>query len=126
MQNPIPRPHDHIGTGRAGEFLAASKIEAAGLETSHTNASCDLHVTLPSGRVLRVEVKTSSKISKYGSYRFHRGGSNAEVFVFVSLPLSLIRIFDVAEIEGKKTITIQPTDFTQQAEDEDIAGLFLH
>tara|TARA_R110000751_G_scaffold74635_7_gene150702 strand:- start:175 stop:600 length:426 start_codon:yes stop_codon:yes gene_type:complete len=125
-QNLIARPYDHISIGRAGEFMAAYKLQMNGLEVAHINGTCDLHATLPSKRVLRVEVKTSSTISQYGSYRFHRGGSDADIFVLVALKQGLLRVMRSDEMGGKITITLRPADFTQQAEDEDIADLFLH
>lgn len=111
--------------GRAGEFYAAYKLQMAGLQVSHIDGTCDLHATLPSNRVLRVEVKTAGVISKYGSYRFNRGGSDADIFVLVAIRIGLLRIVSASEI-NKITITLRPEDFTQQAEDDDIAGLFLH
>ena len=113
--------------GRAGEFYAAYKLQMAGggLNVSHIDNTCDLHVTLPSNRVLRVEVKTAGVISQYGSYRFNRGGSDADIFVLVAIRIGLLRIVSASEI-NKVTTTLRPEDFTQQAEDDDIAGLFLH
>ena len=111
--------------GRAGEFYAAYKLQMAGLDVSHIDGQCDLHVTLPCNRVLRVEVKTTGVISQYGSYRFNRGRSNADIFVLVAIRVGLLRIFSASEI-NKVTTTLRPEDFTQQAEDDDIAGLFLH
>jgi hypothetical protein len=110
--------------GRAGEFYAAYKLQIAGLQVSHVNSTCDLHATLPCNRVLRVEVKTAGVISQYGSYRFNRGGSDADIFVLVAIRVGLLRIVSASEI-NKVTITLRPEDFTQQAEDDDIAGLFL-
>ena len=112
------------GVGRAGEFLTASRLQISGLEVSHVNGSCDLHVTLPSKRVLRVEVKSSIQPTLSGSFKFSRGNSDAEVFVFVCIPLSLIRIFSDYQLKGHQTTTLRPAEFTQQAEADDIAGLF--
>ena len=109
--------------GRAGEFYAAYKLQMADLQVSHIDGTCDLHVTLPCNRVLRVEVKTAGVISQYGSYRFNRGGSDADIFVLVAIRIGLLRIVSASEI-NKSTITLRPEDFTQQAEDDDIAGLF--
>ena len=111
--------------GRAGEFYAAYKLQMAGLQVSHIDGTCDLHATLPCNRVLRVEVKTAGVISQYGSYRFNRGGSDADIFVLVAIRIGLLRIVSASEI-NRVTITLRPEDFTQQAEDDDIAGLFLH
>jgi hypothetical protein len=111
--------------GRAGEFYAAYKLQMADLQVSHIDGTCDLHVTLPSNRVLRVEVKTAGVISQYGSYRFNRGGSDADIFVLVAIRIGLLRIYSASEMKSVTT-TLRPEDFTQQAEDDDIAGLFLH
>lgn len=110
--------------GRAGEFLTASKLQMAGLETTHVAGSCDLHVTLPSNRVLRVEVKAALTPSPSGSFKFYIGNSNAEVFMLVSLQLSLIRIFNKSDLKGKM-ITLRPAEFTEQAEADDIERLLL-
>jgi len=119
------RPHDHTSIGRAGEFMAAYKLQMInGLEIAHINGTCDLHVTLPSKRVLRVEVKSSIVPTLSGSFKFSRGGSDADIFVFCCIPLSLIRIFSDYQLKGHQTTTLRPAEFTQQAEDDDIAGLF--
>ena len=112
------------GVGRAGEFLAASKFQMAGLETAHVNGSCDLHVTLPNRRVLRVEVKSSIQPTLSGSFKFSRGNSDADIFVFVCMPLKMIRVFSEYQLKGFQTTTLRPAEFTQQAEADDIAGLF--
>ena len=113
-----------ISLGRAGEFYAAYKLQMAGLQVSHIDGTCDLHVTLPCNRVLRVEVKTAGVISQYGSYRFNRGGSDADIFVLVAIRIGLLRIYSASEMKSVTT-TLRPEDFTQQAEDDDIAGLLL-
>ena len=110
--------------GRAGEFLTASKLQMVGLETTHVAGSCDLHVTLPSKRVLRVEVKAALTPSHSGAFRFYVGNSSAEVFVLVCMPLGLIRIFGESDLMGKM-ITLRPAEFTEQAEADDIAYLLL-
>ena len=111
--------------GRAGEFYAAYKLQmAGGLQISHVDSTCDLHLTLPSKKVLRVEVKTAATISKHKTYRFNKGGSDADIFVFVALKQGLLRVMRLEQMGGKVTITLRPEDFTQQAEDDDIAGLF--
>jgi len=113
------------GVGRAGEFLAASKFQMAGLETAHVAAgACDLHVTLPSKRVLRVEVKSSIQPTLSGSFKFSRGNSGAEIFVFCCMPLKMIRVFSEYQLKGFQTTTLRPAEFTERAEADDIAGLF--
>lgn len=79
-----------------GEHFVAYLLEAEGLETIRVDGTgCDLHVTLPSNRVIRVEVKTCATASlEKNTYRFHIGKSNAEVFAFVAIfEEPLVRMF---------------------------------
>lgn len=79
-----------------GEHFVAYLLEAEGLETIRVDGTgCDLHVTLPSDRVMRVEVKTCATATvEHGTYRFHIGKSNAEVFAFVAIfDEPLVRLF---------------------------------
>ena len=112
-----------ISVGRAGEFFVAYRLQLANFEVVHVDSSCDLHVTLPSRRLLRLEVKTSLAVTKYGSYRFNKGGSDSDFYAMVALPEKKLRIFHISEMTAKSTLTFRPTDFTQQAEDDDIAKL---
>ena len=82
--------------GRVGEHYVAYLLEAEGLETLRVDGTgCDLHVTLPSNRVIRVEVKTCATATvEHSTYRFHIGKSNAEVFAFVAIfEEPLVRMF---------------------------------
>ena len=112
-----------ICIGRAGEFFVAYKLQMAGLETTHVNTSCDLHVTLTSRRLLRLEVKTAQATTNFGSYKFRKGGSDSDYYAMVALPEELMRVFHVSELTTKGMTTIRPESFTQQAEDDDIARL---
>ena len=79
-----------------GEHYVAYLLETEGLETIRVDGTgCDLHVTLPSDRVMRVEVKTCATASaEHNTYRFHMGKSNAEVFAFVAIfEEPLVRLF---------------------------------
>lgn len=106
-------------TGRAGEHFAAYLIEKAGLETSRVDGACDLHVTLRSGRVLRVEVKTSTRLTRYGAHAFHRGGSSADVFAFVSMvDAPLVRLLPASGVKHK-LITLRGFTEEQQRADLD-------
>ena len=82
--------------GRVGEHYVAYLLETEGLETIRVDGTgCDLHVTMPSNRVMRVEVKTCATASaEHNTYRFHIGKSNAEVFAFVAIfEEPLVRLF---------------------------------
>ena len=79
-----------------GEHYVAFILEGEGLETIRVDGTgCDLHVTLPSNRVMRVEVKTcATAMVEKNLYRFHIGNSNAEVFAFVAIfKEPLVRLF---------------------------------
>ena len=109
----------HIRTGRAGEHYAAYLIEKAGLETSRVDGACDLHVTLKSGRVLRVEVKTSSQLTRHGAHAFHRGGSSADMFAFVSMiDAPLVRLLPSEDVKHQM-ITLRGFNGEQQQADID-------
>jgi len=84
--------------GRAGEHYVCFLIEQAGLEAVRVDGRADLHVTLPSGRILRVEVKTSTKIHNR-VYKFHIGRSKADLFAFVAFgDIPMVRFFKVEDI----------------------------
>lgn len=110
--------------GRAGEYYIAHLIELSGLEAARVDGSCDLHVTLRSGRILRLEVKTATKHNR-ASIQFHIGASRAEVFALVNLiDEPLIRLIsgdDVANMN--KTIRMRDEDFTSSKQVDDLAWL---
>ena len=117
------RGRGRIHTGRAGEHYVAYLLEQAGLETSRVDGACDLHVTLSSGRILRVEVKTSSKRLN-GFYKFGRNKSQADVFALVAIDKGpLVRFLPEAEIPR---VTICIRDFTEELQERElewIAGM---
>ena len=111
------RGRDRIHVGRAGEHFVAYLLELAGLETSRVDGACDLHVTLSSGRILRVEVKTSSKMSK-GFYKFGRNKSQADVYALVAIDEGpLVRFLPEAEIPR---VTICIRDFTEELQAKEL------
>jgi hypothetical protein len=112
-----------VSIGRAGEFFVAYKLQLAGLETVHVDTSCDLHVTLPSRLLLRLEVKTAQATTNFGSYKFRKGGSDSEYYAMVALPEKMMRVFHARELTKSGMTTLRPESFTQQAEDDDIARL---
>lgn len=50
-----------IGTGRAGEFYTAFKLQQSGIDICHVAQSFDLLCTFPSGLMVALEVKTSER-----------------------------------------------------------------
>lgn len=117
---------------RAGEFLAASIIEARGSRASHVSIyGTDLWVETPTGRMLRVQVKTASKPAppRHGGpikdYRFVRTRSKMlhsqpELYFLVALDLRLMLIFDRMAIGGTR---IKESQFTPEAQE---AGLLKY
>lgn len=116
------------GVARAGEFLAASILEARGSRASHvTIYGTDLWVETPSGRMLRIQVKTSSKPappapSREPVYRFLRARttnshSPPDLYLLVALDRQRLLVRDKITAGG---IKISARYFT--AEDQE-AGI---
>ena len=113
-----------IRTGRAGEHFAAYLIESTGLEASRVDGACDLHVTLLSGRILRVEVKSATK-PRGPSFRFLRGKSEADVYALIAMsdqPLLRLQPANLG-FTRNKTITVRVSEFTQEKQDQDLSWL---
>ena len=110
--------------GRAGEYYMAHLIELNGLEAARVDGSCDLHVTLKSGRILRLEVKTATKYNRK-DIQYYIGHSNAEIFALVNMINEpMIRLMsgdDVAKMN--LSIRLKDKDFTPTKQDEDLAWL---
>ena len=106
--------------GRAGEHYVCFLIERAGLEAVRVDGRADLHVTLPSGRILRVEVKTSTKIHNR-VYKFHIGNSKADVFALVAFSdTPTVRFFTTADAP-KWSLPV--ADFTEDKQAQDLDWL---
>ena len=117
------------GIGRAGEFLAASILEARGSRASHvTIYGTDLWVETPSGRMLRLQVKTSSKpVAPTGPYKEVYRFINArrvhartppDLFLFVALDRQLVLIKETMAIGG---VRIPSKKFTVENQEATIA-----
>ena len=111
--------------GRAGEFFAAYKLQMAGVEVHHHDAAFDLIAILPSGKMLRVEVKTASspRHSRRRMYGFQMGGSKADLFVFVALDVGLIRALRPCSIGGRRMIYFPTSEFSTENEAADLAAI---
>lgn len=114
------------GIGRAGEFLAASILEARGSRASHvTIYGTDLWVETPSGRMLRIQVKTASKsVPPTGPYKEVYRFVNArktqahhppDLYLFVALDRQLILIRDTMAVGGIRVAAKQFTPENQEA-----------
>ena len=109
--------------GRAGEFFAAYKLQMAGIEVHHHDAAFDLIVILPSGNMLRAEVKTASA-PKYGRmYGFQIGGSKADLFVFAALDVGLVKVLRPCSIGEKRMIYFSASEFSTENEAADLAAI---
>ena len=115
------------GVGRAGEFLAASILEARGIRASHVAMhGTDLWVETPTGRMLRVQVKTSSKPSKpvrgrSEAYRFlnqsrpRSGVPDPHVYCLVALDLGLMVVVPRMSKGGSRVVVSRFTEAEQEA-----------
>ena len=121
--------------GRAAEFLAAYHLETHGLRTTHVDIpGDDLWCAHPTGRVYRVQVKSSvgarSDRAKYLRYQYKLYDGRADpsrsydgVFLFVASDLRLLiarRWDDTIPI----SIKIRASDFTPDAMTESIRRTF--
>jgi hypothetical protein len=108
--------------GRAGEFQAASIFERRGVVTTHVDVyGVDLWCETSSGRRVTVQVKSAQEPQpNYGAHvtpRYHfnlrqSGNHSADVYCFVALDLSLLRLFSVGELTGD-TKKISQSGFTE-------------
>jgi hypothetical protein len=115
------------GVGRAGEFLAASILEARGVRASHVAMyGTDLWVETPTGRMLRVQVKTSSRPSKpvrgrSETYRFlnqsrpRSGVPDPHVYCLVALDLGLMVVVPRMAKGGSRVAASRFTEAEQEA-----------
>ena len=115
------------GVGRAGEFLVASILEARGIRASHVAMhGTDLWVETPSGRMLRVQVKTSSKPAKEmrgrsQAYRFlnvsrpRAGIPDPHLYCLVALDRGLMVVVDRMSKGGSRVAVSRFTEAEQEA-----------
>jgi hypothetical protein len=115
------------GIGRAGEFLVASILEARGIRASHVAIhGTDLWVETPSGRMLRVQVKTSSKPAKEQrgnsrAYRFlnpsrpRSGVPEPHIYCLVALDLGLMVVVSRMAKGGSRVAVSRFTEAEQEA-----------
>lgn len=116
-----------IRHGRAGEYLACYLLEAyAGLEASRIDGAFDLVVHAGDGRLMRVEVKSSSPRKRSsGGYRFQRPRLTtlADYYCFVALDIGLMRIFPGSIWRDRKEVYMRNVEFTQAAQMNDLRWL---
>jgi hypothetical protein len=115
------------GVGRSGEFLAASILEAHGIRASHVAIhGTDLWVETPSGRMLRVQVKTASKpvVSQHWRgpcYRFQnqsRASLKAtppDIYCLVALDVGVMLVFPKMAKGGTRLAVHRFTEEAQEA-----------
>ena len=105
-------------TGRAGEHFVAYLIERSGLEAARVDGACDLHVTLDSGRVLRVEVKTATKLAGH-KYKFYHSSFEADIFALVAIQNDqpLVRFLEESNMPR---YSLHRDEFTQENQDADL------
>ena len=95
----------------------------AGVEVHHHDAAFDLIAILPSGNMLRVEVKTASAPKHSRMYGFRRGGSKADLFVFAALDVGLIRALRPCSIGEGRMIYFPTSKFSTENEAADLAAI---
>lgn len=112
--------------GRAAEFLVCYTLQLNGIECYHVNSTTDVIATVASGRLLRVEVKSSTAPMSRKSddaYRFHIGKTkNADWYALVALDIGLMIFMQRSHIK-KQTMTIRESQFTEDMQVDTIQKL---
>jgi len=113
-------------TGRAAEYLCCYLLELNGIEAHHLNSTTDILAVVPSGRVVRLEVKASNTPAHKKSgdkYRFlARNAGRSDWYVFVALDIQLMIFMPSAEVKNK-TITIDGSAFTELAQSSTLSAM---
>jgi len=116
-----------IRHGRAGEYLACYLLEAyAGLEASRIDGAFDLVVHAGDGRLVSVEVKSSSRRKRTsGGYKFQRPRMTtlANYYCCIALDIGLMRIFSGDIWRDRKELFLPDREFTQVAMINDLRWL---
>lgn len=122
----------NIHIGRQGELLAASILESYDIRTRHVDIERDdLWAKTPSNKFFSVQVKASSapllhsshhKVKRY-NFALHSMQNFAGIFIFVALDIKMI-LARTGTTVSTKTLKINPSDFTQQAQDKTVSEAF--
>ena len=109
--------------GRAGEFQAAAIFEQHGVVTTHVDIhGVDLWCETPSGRRVTVQVKAArapKNLDAYHTtprYQFNlqsAAANKADVYCFVALDLSLLRLVSAGELSASATKKMGQGKFTE-------------
>jgi hypothetical protein len=124
-----------IDVGRAGEFIAATRIELGGWRAVPATADAvDIVAMSDDGRVLRVQVKSTRKpYTKNGYYYFgtcrgrHRRGltkSDCDIVAMVALDLGRCVFRRVEELNRAVTTRLSPDAMSIEAEAESFQKSF--
>lgn len=112
--------------GRAAEFLVCYTLQLNGIECYHVNSTTDVIVTVPSGRLLRIEVKSATAPSprKHAkAYRFFVSKTNnSDWYALVALDTGLM-IFMPRSSITTQTITIRESRFTAERQADTLQKL---
>lgn len=116
-----------IEIGRVGENLAAFYLESLGIGcTIVDRRGSDIWCSLPNGHMLRIEVKTASKMTKqeftqngvqrcYEKYYFGTSKTNltADYFCFVNLSNNIVLFVPRSEMTDGSSKWIKEDEFTE-------------
>jgi hypothetical protein len=110
--------------GRAAEFLVCYTLQINGIECHHANSTTDVIATVPSGRLIRLEVKAATS-TRIGGSSYHYLASrtdNSDWYAFVALDIGLMVFMPKSHIKTK-TVTIRQSEFTSQHQAETLKQL---
>ena len=110
--------------GRAAEFLVCYTLQVNGIECYHVNSTTDVIATVPSGKLIRLEVKGATSIQTgKQSYRFLASKTdNSDWYALVALDLCLMIFMRKLQIKTK-TVSIHKSEFTSEHQAETLQQL---
>ena len=109
--------------GRSGEYYVCHLLEVAGIEVTRIDGQFDLLAVLPSGRLVRIEVKTATRHMR-GFSVFHRGMSVCDFWALYSVEAGIVRIVqNDSQYVRPKRIRVPVGDFTEELAQQDIEAL---
>ena len=114
--------------GRAAEFLACYTLQINGIECYHVNSTTDIIATVPSGKMIRLEVKAATaprprpRSGDDAYLYFTSKTDNSDWYALVALDIGLMIFMPRSHIKTK-LITAHMSEFTHERQAETLKQL---
>ena len=118
----MPRTNLHIG--RHGEYYVCALLEAVGVEATRSDGDFDVIGLLPSGKLVKIEVKTCSAPRRRDrSYGFGINKGSPDVYALYAFDLGIV-VFEPAEkMRALTYVSRSRSHFTQEAQEASLKAL---